>query len=397
MKKLYFLGAAANYSRKELWAHTFAIGTKNDCEDLVDLLEKKYEGKAMLTKNGRSALALALRANLPKGSHVIINGFTCYAVYEAVKAAGMVPVFADINKDTLNFDIKTLGDALVGSSEVVRDNGSEIASEPRNDGRERSGPKKDQQGISYALIIQNTLGNMVDIEAIEKWAKENNVIIIEDLAHCTGRKYQDGREAGTVGASTILSFGKDKSIDTISGGAVIFRDKNPKIAAPRLKPRHSDAFRERFYPMFGAKYRALAHIHLNGVYMKILLALHLVQKSADNKLEMNRKISKFEAKRALRQMELLNKDGEEKIRDFYLVHNRSELLEELKAAGYFFSGFWYEKPVSPERYYKNVDFKEESCPVAVEVAEKIINIPKYYSEEDLRKAMEIIKKYLEKA
>ena len=387
MKKLYFLGAAANYSRKELWAHTFAIGTKNDCEDLVDLLEKKYEGKAMLTKNGRSALALALRANLPKGSHVIINGFTCYAVYEAVKAAEMEPVFADIDKDTLNFDLNTIKAALAAA----------CPSDTLRAAPAKSSRYAEHIAANTALVIQNTLGNMVDIEAIEKWAKENNVIIIEDLAHCTGRKYQDGREAGTVGASTILSFGKDKSIDTISGGAVIFRDKKPKIAAPRLKPHHSDAFRERFYPMFGAKYRALAHIHLNGVYMKILLALHLVQKSADNKLEMNRKISKFEAKRALRQMELLNKDGEEKIRDFYLVHNRSELLEELKAAGYFFSGFWYEKPVSPERYYKNVDFREESCPVAVEVAEKIINIPKYYSEEDLRKAMEIIKKYLEKA
>ncbi len=396
MKKLYFLGAAANYSRKERWAHTFAVGLKRDCEDLTDLLEKKYEGRAMLTKNGRSALTLALKVNLPKGSHVIINGFTCHAVYEAVKAAGMIPVFADINKDTLNFDINTLNASL--------DISGHTSSRPSSRGSSFSplpvvadGPETSKPSVQSAIIIQNTLGNVVDIEAIEKWAEENNVVIIEDLAHCTGRKYADGREVGTVGAATALSFGKDKSIDTISGGAVIFRAKMPKIAAPRLKPRRSDALRERFYPMFGAKYRALAHIHLNGIYMKTLLALHWVQKSADNKLETNRKISKFEAKRALRQMELLNKAGEDNIRDFYLVRDRDKLLQELAEAGYYFSGFWYEKPVSPERYYEKVKFPEADCPVAVEVANKIINVPKYYNKEELAPAMKIIEKYVEEA
>lgn len=360
MKKIYFLGAAANYTRKERLAHTFAIGTKRSCEDLIDLLEKKYSGKAMLTKNGRSALALALRANLEKGSRIIINGFTCYAVYEAVKAAEMEPVFADISKENLNFTIDTIKNL-------------------KADG----------------IIIQNTLGNVVDIEAIEKWAEENNVKIIEDLAHCTGKKYADGREVGTVGVATALSFGKEKSIDTISGGAVIFRDKKPKIAAPRLKPRRADALRERFYPMFGAMYRGLTHIHMGGALMRFLLAIHFVQKSADNKLEMNRKISKFEAKRALAQLGKIEDKG--LIRDFYLVHDRDKLLKELEEAGYHFSNFWYEKPVSPERYYEKVNFPEDKCPVAVEVASKIINVPKYYNEEQLAPALKIIKKYTEGA
>ena len=36
MKKLYFLGSAANYSRKERLKHTFAVGRKSDVEDLKD-------------------------------------------------------------------------------------------------------------------------------------------------------------------------------------------------------------------------------------------------------------------------------------------------------------------------------------------------------------------------
>ena len=77
----------------------------------------------------------------------MVNGFTCYAVYEAIKAAGLTPVWVDISKEDLNFDLSMLEGARVSRFEVVRDNGSEIASEPRNDGRERSGPRAAHSSI----------------------------------------------------------------------------------------------------------------------------------------------------------------------------------------------------------------------------------------------------------
>ena len=128
--------------------------------------------------------------------------------------------------------------------------------------------------------------------------------------------------------------------------------------------------------------------------MKFLLLTHQVQKSADNKLETNRKISKFEAKLALRQLQELKDEG--LIRNFFLVKNREEVLKKLREAGYYFDGFWYEKPVSPARYYEKVGFPEESCLVAVEVASKIINVPTFYTEEQLAPALKIINKYVEK-
>ena len=39
-------------------------------------------------------------------------------------------------------------------------------------------------------------------------------------------------------------------------------------------------------------------------------------------------------------------------------------------------------------------FPEETCPVAVEVASTIINLPTYYDKDDLKKAREIIGPYL---
>lgn len=363
--KRYYLGMAAKYSEDgEVAAHTFARGRRRDPEKLRDFLARKYDGRAILAKNGRSALALALKAYLKRGDSVIINGFTCYAVYEAVKAAGLKPVFVDIDPRDLNFEKKALKAAA-----------------------------KKAQGI----IVQNTLGNPADIVEIEKLARKHKLVIIEDLAHSAGMRYTDGREAGTVGAATALSFGKDKAVDTVSGGAVILREEPTReVAEPGKRARISDTLRARFYPLFGTICRRLMPLHLGGGLMRVLVKIHWVERSADNRLELERRISRFEARLALEQMRHLRKHAEWPLREFYLVRDRAEVLEKLREAGYYFGGFWYERPVSPERYYKKVRFPEKDCPNAVRVAEQIINFPTYYADERLERAREIVEPYLVK-
>ena len=395
--KHYFLGLAANYSLGERIIHTFAVGTKRDCENLAAGLEKKYRGKAILCKNGRSALALAFKAYFEPGDGVIVNGFTCYAVYEAIKAAKLVPVFADISKDDLNYSIKTLM-ALDTESEVSRHASSRPSSRGSSLTRSPLVAKCLETSNSCVqirgIIIQNTLGNPVDIKAVEKFAKEHDLVIIEDLAHCAGMKYRDGREAGTVGAATALSFGKDKSIDTISGGALVLRAPSKhEIKAPEKLPKLSDHLRARFYPLFGITCRGLSYINLGGALMRLLIKIHWVEKSADNSLDLERKPSKFEAKLALKQLKSL-RASKMPLREFYLVEDRLKLLKELKKAGFYLDGFWYERPVSPRRYYNKVHFPEEKCPNATFVAEHIVNLPRHYKEVKLAPARKIIKKYL---
>ena len=147
--------------------------------------------------------------------------------------------------------------------------------------------------------------------------------------------------------------------------------------------------------MFGALTRTLTYVGIGGAVMRCLVKIHWVERSADNKLDTSRRCSKFEAKLALKQLKRLRKNGEAPIREFCFVHDRDKCLKELKRKGYYFGGFWYEKPVSPERYYKNVHFDEMNCQNACYVAEHIINLPIYYTRRDLTPALKIIKKYLE--
>lgn len=360
----YFLGMAANYGGSEWAKHTFAVGRQKDCDALKRELTRRYAGKAILCKNGRSALALALKSYFEPGDAVLVNGFTCYAVYEAVKAAKLVPVFVDISRNDLNFDVNSLEKSF----------------------------NSDVKGI----IVQNTLGNPVDIKAVEKFAKKHDLTIIEDLAHSAGVRYDDRREAGTVGAAAVWSFGKDKAIDTISGGAVVLRGPvKHEVEEPSLAPRSSDHLRARMYPTFGAVCRGLSYVKLGGVLMRGLVKIHWVEKSADSKLDLKRLPSKFEARLALEQLKKFRRNGELPLREFCFVRNRSEVLTKLQKKGYYFSGFWYEKPVSPARYYKKVHFPESECPNAVWASEHVLNLPNYYTRRDLLPARRIIKEYLE--
>lgn len=394
----YYLGQAANYSIGEVFRHLFTVGLTRDIDALKRYLVQRYKGEqAILCKNGRSALCLALKAYFEKGDYVIVNGFTCYAVYEAVIAAGLKPLFADISRDDLNFNEKTLERLNIKSANSrhapsrpsLRGSGA-LSAPVVADGLESTDSYIQPRGI----IIQNSLGNPVDIKKIEKFAKEHNLTIIEDLAHCTGAKYADGRECGTVGAAAAFSFGKDKMIDTISGGAVVFREElSHEIKAPEKASRLSDHLRARFYPLFGMICRGLSYVHLGGILMRGLVRIHWVEKSADNRLDLMRRISKFEAKLALEQFKKLKRSGEPPIREFAFVDDRGEVLEELARAGYYFDGLWYKQPVSPERYYKKVHFPEEECPNSVFVAKHIVNFPTYYARSDLKKAREIVKNH----
>jgi dTDP-4-amino-4,6-dideoxygalactose transaminase len=363
--KRYFLGLAAGYgAARHTMHHVFTRGRARDPEILTDYLSKHYGGTAYTTKNGRSALALALKGYLSRGDKVLVTGFTCYAVYEAVKAASLTPVFVDISAKDLNYDYDSC----------------EKAAKDHN---------------VRAIIIQNTLGHPADVARIEKIARKHHLIIIEDLAHCTGIRYADGREAGTVGAATALSFGKDKMIDTVNGGAVIFRAPTEhKVTIPTQRARASDTLRARFYPLLAGLCRGLTGIHLGGLLMKLFLKIHWVEKSADNRLDLTRMISRSEARLAYEQFQHLRPSGERPIREFFLVNNRGEVLQKLKKSGYYFDSLWYKSPVAPSRYYAKVHFPEDTCPRSLYVAEHIINLPTYYSRGDLKRATQIIKPYL---
>lgn len=365
-KRLY-LGQASNYRAKDVLRHTFAFSSRKCSDMLKQEIAKRYgtiEDRVILMQNGRSALALALKLTVPKGSEVIINGFTCYAVVQAVEYAGCVPVYADINEKTLSFDKKTLEKTL------------------------KKHPK------AKAMILQNTLGIAMDIRGIEDVSKKHGIVIIEDLAHAVGRVYDDGREIGSVGAVSALSFGKGKSLDAITGGALVINDRSLPIPRPIKKhPKLSDTLRARWYPLLASIGRGLSHVHLEKYWYGPLIKIHFIERAVDAKMDLTHRPAYWQDKLVLRQLQRIPEQGAKPIRTHLLVKNRTELIEKLAKKGYNFREIWYDVPVSPVRYYDKLNFPEKENPVSTRVASEIINLPTYYGEDALEPAMKIIERY----
>ena len=369
MKK-YFLGLSSTYSGKDTLRHLFATGSDFDLQELRAFLAAHYGATydhVAVYANGRTALTVALKQIGKRGGKVVITSLTCYAVVQAVKAAGMVPIFADVDEKTLHFGGKELAEALKDETDVT------------------------------AVIVQNNLGIPADITAIEEVAKKHKLQIIEDLAHCAGVKYKDGREAGTVGRAAILSFGKGKSIDAISGGAVVFTDPlDQPVEQPEATESKKETIRARFYPLFAATIRGLYRIHpkLGRGLTAALVKIHWIKRSADGKINLKLRLTYWQCKLATRKLKSLSHRGHRPLRDFYLVKDQAGCVKELEQRGFYFGEIWYNLPVCPERYFHKSGFREEECPVATRLAKQIVNVPTWYPSAKMRPAVRIIRKYL---
>ena len=374
-----FNSLGSNYNLKYVLKSLFSDSDDQN-RKLKNLLEEKYNGKSILTYKGREALTLALQIlDLPKESQVAINGFTCYAVYKAIEETGLTPICLDLEeKNTdLNFSAETLGKIL-----------------------------KENKNIKV-VVVQNTLGYPTDIKKIAQICNEKNIILIEDLAHCIGTKYENGKETGSIGDFVALSFSQDKVIDAVSGGALIIRNKkfqNSILASQGETLELKQQFRDSLYPLFTYKIRLLYDFGLGKLYHFVLKKLNLLSKpmqeglydyyslpnwycnlainefnNLSQQLNHRKKISEIYAKNLSKI--ILNSNITEKIyassnlRFPIFVENRNGLIQFLKKYKIFVSDIWYDD-VAPE------------CSNAVEISKTIINLPTHINVTG-KKALEI--------
>lgn len=347
-------------------------GKKDAVKLLTTKLGERYGGEATLYYKGRAALAEAVRLATGGEGSVAVSAFTCYSVPQAVWAAGVQVVYVDVREEDLQFGASELAAALKKHPDIK------------------------------AVIVQNTLGIPAEMAAIEAAARKQGIVIIEDLAHTVGATYDDGREVGTVGDLTMLSFGRDKAIDTVNGGALIIRNRDFGLdRRPNALPNRLQRLRDRLYPLIAVKTRMLYRIGLGKYFLAGVYKLGLAVRSADGDVDVTQRLPRWHAQRAMAAFESLDKkvagrretageyerqlnlqpvkaalaSGAVPIRLPLLVDDRDKTLQALKQAGIYVQDVWYDTPVSPERYYAKAKFDEAVCPVATQVAARIMNLP----------------------
>ncbi len=375
------LGSTNNFL--ESLRHFFAYGTKKHSRQLVATLEDMYQGKAFLYAKGRYALADAIQAS--RADKVALNGFTCSVVVDAVLAAKAAPVFLDIDA-TYHFSATTLEKAL-----------------------------KDNPTIT-TVVVQNTFGQPCDIERIEKITRRHHCLLVEDLAHSIGTTYSDGRQAGTVGDLVMLSFGRDKVVDVVNGGALIVRNESllPHITQPSNFTGRLDQLRDRIYPLLSHAIRTTYRIGLGKVLLAVAYKTRLAVRSADGTINTKLQLEHWKSRLVLQKLKNLQTTiaRRQEIAALYSaelpeglsllagphraalqVPNQKTALSTLRAQGYMLDDTWYDTPIGPARKYSSYNYPADTNPVAVTTAAHVINLPthQYVSKNDARAICRTVK------
>ncbi len=184
-----------------------SVGTK-----VTEFEEKiaKFTGSkyAIATVNGTAALHVAINlAGVKSGDEVISQSLTFIATCNAISYAGAIPLFVDVDLDTMGLSPSALKTFL------------EENAEKRADGTFN---KFSGNRIS-ACIPMHTFGFPCRIAEISKICSDWNIVLIEDAAESLG-SYIGMRHTGTFGLMATLSFNGNKVITTGGGGMIITDD-----------------------------------------------------------------------------------------------------------------------------------------------------------------------------
>lgn len=149
--------------------------------------------KAISLANGTVALDLALKAlDIEPGSEVVVTPRSFIASASTVVNAGLVPIFADIDRDSQNLSAATIRPVLTDRTR--------------------------------AILCVHLAGWPCDMESIMSLARERDLFVIEDCAQAHGATYR-GRSVGSWGDINAWSFCQDKIITTGGEGGMITTDR----------------------------------------------------------------------------------------------------------------------------------------------------------------------------
>lgn len=351
--------------------------------------------------SGRSAfLALLQSFGIGPGDEVLVQAFSCVAVPNSVLWAGARPVYVDID-ETYNMD------PLDAEKKITKK--------------------------TKALVIQHTFGIPADADRLMVLAKKYNLFVIEDCAHALGATYK-GKKLGTLGDASFFSFGRDKVVSSVWGGAGFI---NAKCQMTNAKWRLREIEQKLQYPSMFWIFQQLLHpiafsviiplysIGIGKVLLVVLQKLKLLSLPVYPEEKKGHKPDEFpkrypNALASLLQIQLSKIDTLINERRIVAEHFRSALsknpdiniVPNVKGAGWLrfpiqltnpgkvmveakrvhmLLGNWYHHVIDPNGVtFDSIGYRNGSCPKAESAAGRIVNLPTNISQSEADKVLEVL-------
>jgi dTDP-4-amino-4,6-dideoxygalactose transaminase len=289
--------------------------------------------------SGTDALILALRAcNVYAGDEVLIPTLTFVATGSAVSALGAKPVFADVDRITLNLDA--------------------------SDVRRRITPR------TKAIIAVHLHGLAADMDPLREIAKEHSLPLIEDNAQAIGATYK-GRRTGSLGDIACISFYPTKNLGAAGDGGMIVTN-SPELDA-RLRTLRNHGQSSRYISMEPGWNSRLDEIQAAVLRVKLR---HLPD------------WQKARRENAAKYTELLSgisgigtpvvPEGYEHVFHQYTIRSkRRDALQKFLSERKIGSTIYYPVPLHLQPLYAGLGHKAGDFPNAERVANEILSLPMY--------------------
>jgi dTDP-4-amino-4,6-dideoxygalactose transaminase len=302
----------------------------------LELKLKDYLGlkHLLFVASGTVALQLAIKTLGLKGE-IITTPFSYIATTSSILWEGCEPVFVDIDPKTLNMDPSKIEEAITGETS--------------------------------AIIATHVYGNPCSIEEIEAIAKQHDLKVIFDAAHCFGTNYK-GQSAYSYGDISTASFHATKIFHTVEGGAVITKDPDllKEMAFKRNFGHHGP--------------NDFWSVGINGKNSEFHAAMGLCNlRFADALIERRRELSQLYDQR-LRKLAITRPEVRDIVDYNYayypIIYPSEDLL--LKAKQLLETNWIY-----PRRYFHPVlsqlkFVKKKHMPVAEDIARRVLCLPLYH-------------------
>ena len=196
-------GTEQNYIKEAFdtnWVAPLGPNVNGFEKDLENYLGQNK--KVACLSSGTAAIHLALvQLGVKLNDEVICQTFTFCGSSNPIAYQGAIPVFVDSEAETWNMCPKHL-------EEAIKD-------------RIANGKKP------KAIIIVHLYGMPSKIDQLLAVANKYQIPVVEDAAEALGSTYK-GRQCGTFGDFSILSFNGNKIITTSGGGAMVCNNEEDK-------------------------------------------------------------------------------------------------------------------------------------------------------------------------
>ena len=321
---------------------------------------------AIALNSATAALHLALEAiGLQRGESVLVPTMTFAATAEVVRYFDAKPLLVDCLDDDSNLDCAHARQV----AEQAQARGDKLR----------------------AIIPVHYGGKVADMQGVRALARDFNLVVIEDAAHCCPAHYRDDpsqawRSVGTESAVSCFSFYANKCITTGEGGMACTNDDKlaERMRIMSLHGISKDAWK-RFTSEGSWYYEIIAPgFKYNLTDIASAIGLHQLRKADYFRAERERVASLYRSKLDSVAAIRLQPTDSNRIHSHHLFVIRLKLnllkvdhgaiITELKQAGIGCSVHWM--PLHMHPYYRETyDYQPSDMPVAARLFPELISLP----------------------